>query len=431
MRLLFLSNIFSPHVRGGYELGCQIIAEEFQARGNEVKVASSRNFGRLIKTSGVTSLDLQCIFEPVTAYEETHRESSDLYSAKMRHESLAGSIASNNLALRELIGSYKPDFIWCFNPLGLGPVGLLHILLTSKIPFCLHLMDNIDGVVKDHQKYVHSYACWTRLKRQTPAIACAPFIQTANENTAPFKQCIVIPNGVAFPDRQPIPQLLEGTSSGSSLRLVYFGQLAPKKGVLQTLRAVKALASMRKDLAITLDLFGSGPQSFLKDIDRTLDELSLKQCVRIHGQLEKRHLLKQLEQADLAIMLLSPDEPFAYAPIEAAVAGLPVVLPSNVSNAAYFPSKYPLLIRNRDDAAEVAEAISQHADSFVKRQSLSVNLFTALKTHLDLHANIIPLYHQYIQTILDAPAAQARTKSFAFCVEYDYARIAYNSLYSY
>jgi glycosyltransferase involved in cell wall biosynthesis len=431
MKLLFISNIFAPHVRGGYELGCQTLAKEFQTRGHDVAIASSYNFGRLVKTSTTAELKVHSIFEPVTVYEETHRHESDTYSLTIRHEFLAGTIPSNNIRLWELISCFKPDFIWCFNPLGLGPVGILETLMACNTPFCIHLMDNIDGVIREHQRFNYSYSRWARLKRSAHAIACSPLIRTLNNTPNSYKQCAVIPNGVEFPTRNPALAHCLDESKPDNIRLVYFGQIAPKKGILQVLRAFKALQELRKDLTFTLVLYGSGSPDFLNTVNKTIEDISVTHDVHMVGHLQRSELLSALRQCDLAIMLLSADEPFAYAPIEAAAAGLPVVLPKNVSNAELFPKGYPLLIDDRDNAAEVARTISTYADTAHKRRMLSESLFSTTKSTLDLQRCIIPAYEKYILQLSQIETLNSSPVSFHSSNTNDYARHLYRQLYIY
>ncbi|MGD2158110.1 MAG: hypothetical protein PVG32_14635, partial [Anaerolineales bacterium] len=43
MRILFLSNLYPPFARGGYEQWCQEVAIELSSRGHEVSVLTSRS----------------------------------------------------------------------------------------------------------------------------------------------------------------------------------------------------------------------------------------------------------------------------------------------------------------------------------------------------------------------------------------------------
>ena len=70
MRIVFVSNIFPPHVRGGYELGCQRIAERCHELSHEVTVLTSVAIGRLAKTAQHPILCVEELFEPVYEYEE-------------------------------------------------------------------------------------------------------------------------------------------------------------------------------------------------------------------------------------------------------------------------------------------------------------------------------------------------------------------------
>jgi glycosyltransferase involved in cell wall biosynthesis len=396
MKILFISNIFTPHVRGGYELGCQTIANEYQKNGHEVSIATSRVFGKLYKSNLDHSLDVRQIFEPVLAYEESNNNLNNIYSKIIRNDALAGSINSNNLALVNFITQYQPEFVWLFNPLGLGPIGIVETLLSLKIPFCIHLMENIDGVIRDHQPYTHSYSKWARLKKESYAISCSSFISQINQHYTSYKVCKLIPNGVRFPHINQYTNKITKNNLEKEFHIVYFGQVAVKKGILQSIRAVKQLKDQRPDLVIKFEIYGSGDPSFVESINNLITKLDIEKVVFLAGTVRQSDLFERIRDADLAIMLLSSDEPFAYAPIEATALGLPVVLPKNVSNASYFPDDYGLLIDNRDDFTEIANKISKHADTVKKRQLLSNQLFKKLKYKLDLEESILPSYDEYI-----------------------------------
>ena len=51
MKFTFISNIFAPHVRGGYELGSEPIARRLLQLGHEVTVLTSQATGVLEKTA--------------------------------------------------------------------------------------------------------------------------------------------------------------------------------------------------------------------------------------------------------------------------------------------------------------------------------------------------------------------------------------------
>ena len=70
MKFTLISNIFEPHVRGGYELGCATIGQRLQSLGHEVAVLTSPSPGVLEKTAATSGLLVHRLFEPVFEYEE-------------------------------------------------------------------------------------------------------------------------------------------------------------------------------------------------------------------------------------------------------------------------------------------------------------------------------------------------------------------------
>src|SRR3954469_23856674 len=70
MNFVLISNIFPPHVRGGYELGCEVIARRLVALGHRVTVLTSAAVGQLDRGVAKPGLDVRAIFEPIFKYEE-------------------------------------------------------------------------------------------------------------------------------------------------------------------------------------------------------------------------------------------------------------------------------------------------------------------------------------------------------------------------
>jgi glycogen(starch) synthase len=399
MYFALLSNIFPPHVRGGYELGCQSIARSLVRLGHRVVVLTSASIGQLDRVHDKKDLRVSALFEPVFEYEDllNARLKGSNYWRRRRDEAFGGVLVSNARALARFLAESRPDVLWMFNPLGLGPIGIIEAALTQPLKCIIHLMDNVDAVIAEHQGSIFLEGRYRRLKSSVSAISCSRKILYNNEVSGRYRSHRVIHNGVnfdeiacrretTFPPEQPC-------------RFVYFGQVSEQKGVLHMLRA----ASRATARSFTIDIIGRGDSVFETQMYREIAALGLREIVNVLGFMPREELLSRLTDYDAAILLLSSHEPFGYAPLEAAAAGLPVILTSGVGIAECFPDDYPLLALDRNDAADVANKIDWCVMNRSCLRALGLGLRDELKVHCDFDSVVMPAY---LRTIRACPISE-------------------------
>jgi glycosyltransferase involved in cell wall biosynthesis len=352
---MIVSNIFPPHVRGGYELGTLDVARAFAGAGHEVEVVTSAVVGVLNKTRPADGLTVRHAFAPVLAYESDFAdrlEHSALWR-QQRTDALGGVVPGNVVALAAAIERSAPDRIWIGNPVGVGPIGILETALGAGVPVVIHLMDDIDRYLKGYRRPAHWLARVARLKRGITAISCASHVREMNSAAGCYGAHHVILNGVDFSSiaRHAAPGRHDG-----ALRLVCFGQVEPMKGIPQLIEGVSRLASSEAP-PFELDIIGPASASYADSLRLDLQSRGLADRVRLVGRLEKSDLLARLATYDAAVLLLKLDEPFGYSWLEAASAGLPVIVTRGHAVRDAFPASYPLFVEDRDDADGVAAAL--------------------------------------------------------------------------
>jgi len=128
--------------------------------------------------------------------------------------------------------------------------------------------------------------------------------------------------------------------------------------------------------------------------------------VRLPGRIEKSELLARLANYDAAILLLKLEEPFGYAWLEAAAAGLPVIVTRGLAVSDVFPSSYPLFVDDRDDAESVAGAVRWCISNRESLGTLGADLRQHLRRQCDTATAVNPRY----ATILEQ-AAPPRTRT--------------------
>ncbi len=381
MRIMFLSNIFSPHVIGGYELGCLGLARATQKAGHQVSVLTSLATGRLRKRASASDLDVRPVFSPIYNYETVLSG----VPHSVDPASFGGIVPANAIALQNQIRSFEPDAIWVHNPLGLGPVGILETAAHSGVSTVLHLNDHLDETVADHQIGFNVLSRWVRAKQRIGAIACSQKTLERNEIHGAFDRSIVVPNGIPFRGRGQPPRAIPDTQ----INLIYFGQVESHKGVLQLVQSVAALRE-RLDTDFRLHIAGSGSKAFAKQIEEEIRHYGLEKLVVIHGFLEKFALQELLDCMHLAVFALSPDEPFAFVVIEAIQAGLATVVTRQAGVAEFLPADYPYFIMNRDDPHHIAEVVEKLLNNRKDAQAWCGEMQTAVVENCDINRSCMP-----------------------------------------
>lgn len=113
---------------------------------------------------------------------------------------------------------------------------------------------------------------------------------------------------------------VERSNRGEISQLIFYGSLAPLKGVFDVITALGSLAA-RGHNQWTLKIAGWGNEELVK---QAIAELQIEDKVILLGRLDSQALARELTWADLAI-LPSRAESFGRAIAEAQAAGLPVI----------------------------------------------------------------------------------------------------------
>jgi glycogen(starch) synthase len=409
MRVMVVSNIFPPHARGGYELGLLEVARAFLHAGHDVEVVTSRAIGTLKKVAAPADLTVREVFAPVLAYEADLSARLDGARAwqEQRTDALGGIDPANVVALDLEIRRFRPDRIWFGNPLGVGPVSLLEAALSAGVPVVVHLMDDIDRYFRGYGRPLYWLARVARLKRSLTAVSCSTLVRELNSVVGEYGTHVVVPNGFDFGSlTSPVRP---GTHDGP-LRLVYFGQIEPMKGIAQLIDGVAEWSRDAQAPPFSLDLIGPAATSYAEELSRDLQTRGLADRVRLIGRIEKAELLRRLPSYDAATLLLKAEEPFGYAWLEAAAAGLPVVITKGRAVAELFPTDYPLFVTDRDDPVAVAETLRRCARQRATLPALGAALGRHLERRCDATTVVTPRYLQILE-MATAPAVATDVES--------------------
>jgi glycosyltransferase involved in cell wall biosynthesis len=334
------------------------------------------------------------IFDPVFGFE------ADMASALSesatwcheRTEAFGGVHYGNALALGRWLGEERPDVVWLFNTIGLGPVGIYEAALSTAARVLVLLMDDIDIYILHSRRNLNWVPRFRRLKSRIDAISGSRKTRDQNRKIGDYRSHAVIYSGMPFPASRPQPARGRDTFS-----FCYFGQIEEPKGLLELVRAARVLREQRPDVSFDLHLYGTGSRRFLDRLTTEVRDAGLSAQVIMHGFVEKDVLMHRVREHDAAVLLLKDAEPFGYTPLEAAVCGLPVILTRKVGAAECVRSEYPLLVDNRDDASAVAQQMAWCLDHRDQLPRLAEQLYDDFQLRCDLDAVTLPSYLQFIE----------------------------------
>jgi glycosyltransferase involved in cell wall biosynthesis len=327
MRILVISNLFPPVVRGGYELVCGGVVERLRAR-HDVHVLT-------------TDLDR----DEAPASEHVSRDLP--YVTPGKRAVLRGPLdaAVSARHTRRVLEKIRPDVIYVWG-MSFVSDAALRVCVDSGKPLALHFMDHWLGrlYVRDpFMRYLHPSSgyqrgAWRRLVQvvnRHPVLrlrvgagqASLSWVSAAlrDEVAAPpetisplFERVIhpASPSGHLFAAAERAP--------AADRTVVFAGRVSPEKGIDVAYRALAELHS-RHGLSARLSVAGRWAPGVRAQMDALAKELGITERVEVLGTLDPQELARVLARADAALIPSVWHEPAPLACVEAALACVPVV----------------------------------------------------------------------------------------------------------
>lgn len=163
----------------------------------------------------------------------------------------------------------------------------------------------------------------------------------------------VVPNGI---DGAPYLRQNRTPEPSAPLRLIYVGRLAPRKGLLESIEALRLVRE--RGVAARLVVAGGGPEE--PRLRQYVRDCGLQRDVSFVGPAYGEPKVRLLAQAD-ALLLPSYSEGLPYALLEAMAAGtVPVVTPVGAVPEVVAEGEHGLFVEPRD-AEAIAHAIARLA----------------------------------------------------------------------
>ena len=360
MRILVISNLFPPAVRGGYEVLCAETVKRLRER-HEVMVLTSSSEEAPSEPGVRRELELL----PIGKKSALRSPLVALHSAK---------------ATRKLLGSFQPELIFIWNGAQL-PHAAIRVCEYFGAPVAYSVCEHWFGGLYKRDQFTRHLppgdrglrAVWARflqtvnrhpalrveVERKTPASICwvSDALKRGTELPAsvePLAQRVIY-TGVHDP---ALWMGLERRPPSDPPTIAFVGRLEEQKGPSVAYRALAALRD-RHGIDAQLKLAGRGAPEELLLLDRLAKELCIEHRVELLGQLDQRGVGDLLAGASALVVPSTWQEPSGGVCLEGGLARVPVVasrsggMPEGLldeEHALYFPI---------GDAAACADALAR------------------------------------------------------------------------
>ena len=327
MKIVIISNLYPPFVRGGAEMVVNTIAEGLQKNLHRVSVITTRPYEGLgslrpvmQQTNGV---DVYRFF-PLNIY---HYLQDFRYSAIVRliWHLLDIFNLHSYFVVGKILRQQKPDVVLTHNLMGIGfllprlikRLGIKHVHTIHDV----QLYNPSGLIIKGHelnwtQRIVNGLGYFRLMRwlfaRADIIVSPSQFLQTFYEKYGFFTQ------GQKFVLRNPTDQDFGQLtrSESADLRLVFLGQVTQAKGIIKLIEVIKDSSAVN----IRLRIIGLGP-----DLKQALDLAKGDERISFFGWRTRNEILDVLSQSDILIMPSICYENSPTVIVEALSLGLPVI----------------------------------------------------------------------------------------------------------
>lgn len=338
MRVLFLTNLYPPHDRGGLEQLCHEMTGLLRQRGHTVRVLTS--------VHGLE--DGQQLNEP-DVIRQLHLEAdlhyyrpADFFTKRRQRE------AANLRILRHTLEEFKPEccVIWGMWNLSRALPQLVEQLLPGRVAYYIaSYWPNEPDMHAQYWTLPANKSLGALVKKPLRTLALA---QLQSEGYPPRLQlkrvrCVsnyvrdTLVNAGAVPDStgvllvgiDPAPFLRPidpaGSTANAPLRLVYFGSVVADKGVHTAIEALIELKKCGLADKVQLTIIGGGHPAYEEQLRAMTTEAGLTDRVQFVGRVPRAEVPAWLNRSDVFLFTSIWAEPMARSVMEAMAAGLLVI----------------------------------------------------------------------------------------------------------
>jgi glycosyltransferase involved in cell wall biosynthesis len=363
MRVLAISDLYPPDMRGGAEVMMAEAVDGLRERGHEVVVATG--------ASGPTRAHVrQCLeYRPSPRWQGGRAWLTPWRAAASYRRAFHN--LHNEAALRGLLAELKPDVIYLGDIGGVGPCSILRALRDHPSPLVIHLHDYwLLTLLHGRSEFSGLRLPW--LKRLLAGLdrrhdlCVTSMIAVSRAVLDCYIQAGFAPDAIeVFPYglRLPAVRRPEGPPADGELRLLFVGRLDPEKGAHLLLERLAVLAAQPDTRRIRCDLAGPpGPEAYMRHLRQLMVADALQGSVRLLGSIQRETILRLYTRYDAVVVPSLWQEPFSLVVPEALAAGTAVVASRDVGAVEWFEDGRDLLLFSSQTPSELDQALRRLRD---------------------------------------------------------------------
>ena len=363
MRILIISNLYPPHVLGGYEILCHQVVSYLQERGHQIHVLTS-DHGQAPSEETIT--------RTLKVYQGFDKSASFMRMARYR------CAAHNYRQTQNYLKTHDFDVVFVWSLLRLTPASA-HAVQKQRLPmvytfndenissFCAHSFSwNIKGAVHwfldrfvmpkitlEGLDFTYTTSISKLLKRNLLA------------KKVPVASSRVIYQGIPV---EKFPLKEHAGTLHSPIRVLYAGQLHHYKGVHTIFKALGRLVGDASMPSLHLTVAGKGPEEYTQELMRLSKELKVD--TSFIGSIAHEKMSGLYQEHDIFVFPSIWEEPFGLTHLEAMASGLPVVSTANGGQGEFLVNGQNSLVFEAEDDKGLADALQ----SLIKDEALRMNL---------------------------------------------------------
>jgi glycosyltransferase involved in cell wall biosynthesis len=358
MRILAISDLYPPDMRGGAEVVTAEAVDGLRERGHEVVVATGARGPARAHVRACLEYRPSPRWQGGRAWLAPWREAADYRRAFHNPQ--------NEAVIKGLLEDLGPDVVYLGCVSGVGPCSVLRALREHPGPVVAHLHEywlptllhgdgQLSGLRLPRLKRLLIGLDARRDLRLSSMIAVSRALSDRYVEAGFNADMIeVIPYGfrLSSVERQRKPPL------DDELRLLYVGRLDPEKGAYLLLKRLAAVAAEAGGRRIRCDLLGPpGPPAYMRRLHELRSADALRGSVRLLGSVQRETTLRLYAHYDAVVVPSLWQEPFSLVVVEALAAGTAVVASRHVGAAEWFEDGRDLLLFSPEAPWELDRAL--------------------------------------------------------------------------
>jgi glycosyltransferase involved in cell wall biosynthesis len=363
MRILAISDLYPPDMRGGAEVVTRDVVDGLRDRGHEVVVATAARGPARAHVRPSLEYCPPPRWQGGRAWLAPWRAATEYRRAFCNPR--------NEAAIAALLAEVDPQVVYIGGISGVSPCSILRALRDHPLPVVVHLHDYwLPNLLRGGSESARLRLPWLKRRLTGLKARCDLRITSMLAVSGTLRDCYlaagfsadmieVVPYGLRLPSIEP----QRGPALDGELRLLYVGRLDPEKGahvLLERLAVVAAEAGSRR---ICCELAGPpGPPAYMRRLHELLQADALRGRVRLLGSIQRDTMLRLYARYDVVVVPSLWMEPFSLVVPEALAAGTAVVASRRVGAADWFEDGRELLLFSPQAPEELDHALRRLRD---------------------------------------------------------------------